>query len=213
MKKVRDSSESEMILTFLKGEITSQRFNEKLNNVLNELGYKKGLILDGDFYNQNENVQTKNIMIKFRGYPTKELFENFPNIAHWDLVEFDKNDLDNIYYINYDYWNGLSNNTSKPKEAAKTIKSGKEIYEVSNEPFIKGAELVSKTMFPPVILITCNDKKYLIIEGHSRMTIYGLRPDKFNGTYGYIGHCTEQEMKQYDPRMTVLDRNYNNKIK
>src|SRR5699024_9127914 len=109
--------------------------------------------------------------------------------------------------------NELSNNTSKPKEAAKTIKSGKEIYEVSNEPFIKGAELVSKTMFPPVILITCNDKKYLIIEGHSRMTIYGLRPDKFNGTYGYIGHCTEQEMKQYDPRMVVLDRNYNNKIK
>ena len=213
MKKVRDSSESEMILAFLKGEITSQRFNEKLNNVLNELGYKKELILDGDFSNQNENVQRKNIMIKFRGYPTKELFENFPNIAHWDLVEFDKNDLDNIYYINYDYWNGLSNNTSKPKEAAKTIKSGKEIYEVSNEPFIKGAELVSKTMFPPVILITCNDKKYLIIEGHSRMTIYGLRPDKFNGTYGYIGHCTEQEMKQYDPRMTVLDRNYNNKIK
>ena len=213
MKKVRDSSESEMILTFLKGEITSQRFNEKLNNVLNELGYKKELILDGDFSNQNENVQRKNIMIKFRGYPTKELFENFPNIAHWDLVEFDKNDLDNIYYINYDYWNGLSNNTSKPKEAAKTIKSGKEIYEVSNEAFIKGAELVSKTMFPPVILITCNDKKYLIIEGHSRMTIYGLRPDKFNGTYGYIGHCTEQEMKQYDPRMTVLDRNYNNKIK
>lgn len=213
MKKVRDSSESEMILTFLKGEIASQRFNEKLNNVLNELGYKKELILDGDFSNQNENVQRKNIMIKFRGYPTKELFENFPNIAHWDLVEFDKNDLDNIYYINYDYWNELSNNTSKPKEVAKTIKSGKEIYEVSNEPFIKGAELVSKTMFPPVILITCNDKKYLIIEGHSRMTIYGLRPDKFNGTYGYIGHCTEQEMKQYDPRMVVLDRNYNNKIK
>ena len=86
MKKVRDSSESEMILTFLKGEIASQRFNEKLNNVLNELGYKKELILDGDFSNQNENVQRKNIMIKFRGYPTKELFENFPNIAHWDLV-------------------------------------------------------------------------------------------------------------------------------
>ena len=89
-----------MILTFLKGEITSQRFNEKLNNILNELGYKKELILDGDVSNQNENVQRKNIMIKFRGYPTKELFKNFPKIAHWDLVEFDKNDLNNIYYIN-----------------------------------------------------------------------------------------------------------------
>ena len=40
-----------------------------------------------------------------------------------------------------------------------------------------------------------------------------VRQPRGNGTYGYIGHCTEQEMKQYDPRMTVLDRNYNNKIK
>lgn len=213
MKKIRNSSENEMILEFLKGEITSRRFNEKLNNVLHELQYKKELILNGDLSNQQENAQRKNIMFKFRGYPTKELFENFPNIDNWDLVRFDENDLDNIYYINYDYWNELSNNTSKPQEAAKVIKSGKEIYEVSNKPFITGSELVDKMMFPPVILITCNDKKYLIIEGHSRMTIYGIRPDKFNGTYGFIGHCTEEEMRKYDPRMTSLDHNYKNSKK
>lgn len=201
-----------MILEFLKGEITSVRFNKKLNNVLNKLKYKKELILNGDLSKENENVKRKNIMFHFRGYPTNELFENFPNIDAWDFVKFDENDLDNIYYIDYDYWNELSNNTSKSKEAAEIIRSGKEIYEVSNEPFINGAKLVDKISFPPVILITSNDKKYLIVEGHSRMTIYGMRPDKFKGTYGFIGHCTNLEMLKYDSRMTELEDSFSKKI-
>lgn len=202
MKKIRISSENEMILEFLKGEITSVRFNEKLNNVLNELGYEKKLIVNGNLFDKEENEKRKKVLSKFRGYPNKELFHNFPCINKWEFVKFDEEDLDDIYYINYDYWNELSNNTSKPKEAAKVILSGKEIYEVSNEPFLKGAKLVNNNLFPPVILITCNERKFLIIEGHSRMTIYGMKPQKFKGTYGFIGYCTKSEMNKYDSRMT-----------
>lgn len=209
MKRVRNSNEDEMILEFLRGEITSARFNEKLNAILNELGYNKEIILNGDLSNKNENDIRKKIMFHFRGYPTRELFENFPIIDRWKLVEFTEEDLDSIYYIDYDYWNELSNNTSKPKEAAKVIRMGKEICEVSNSPFIKGAELVERTKFPPVILITCNDEKYLIVEGHSRMTVYGMKPEKFNGTYGFIGYCNELEMSKYDSRMVLSDSKFN----
>ena len=51
------------------------------------------------------------------------------------------------------------------------------------------------------MLITCNDEKYLIIEGHFRMTVYGFNSNKLNGTYAYVGYTTEEEMKKYDPRM------------
>ena len=51
------------------------------------------------------------------------------------------------------------------------------------------------------ILITCNDKRYLIVEGHSRMTIYGFDPTKLDGTYAYVGYCSSRDMKKYDPRM------------
>ena len=34
MKKLRDSNENEMILEFLKGELNSTRFNEKLRQIL-----------------------------------------------------------------------------------------------------------------------------------------------------------------------------------
>ena len=86
------------------------------------------------------------------------------------------------------------------------IKSGKEIYEVSNQPFLEGVEYVKENKFPPVILITCNNEKFLIIEGHSRMTVYGFDPSKLEGTFAYIGYCTSEEMKKYDARM--LSDNY-----
>lgn len=201
MKLVRNSNESEMILEFLKGELNSKRFNEDLNNAINELGLDSNIILNGNINDDQENIDRLKIMKKFRGYPDEELFERFPKIEEWKFLELNENDIDNIYYIDYDYWNELSNGTSKPVEAAKVIKSGKEIYELSNQPFLDGVEYNKTNEFPPVILITCNDEKYLIIEGHSRMTVYGLNPSKLNGTYAYVGYTTEEEMKKYDQRM------------
>jgi hypothetical protein len=153
--------------------------------------------------NKKENLDRLNIMKKFRGYPDNGLFENFPKISEWKYLELDEKDIDNIYYIDYDYWNELSNGTSKPVEAAKVINSGREIYNVSNQPFFDGFEYNKANKFPPIILITCNNEKFLIIEGHSRMTIYGFNPSKLNGTYAYVGYTTENEMRKYDQRMLV----------
>ena len=201
MKLIRKTNEAEMILEFLKGELNSKRFNEDLNNAINELGLDSSIILNGNIEDEQENNDRLKIMKKFRGYPDEELFEKFPKIEDWKYLELNENDINNIYYIDYDYWNELSNGTSKPVEAAKVIKSGKEIYEVSNQPFLDGVEYNKTNKFPPVILITCNNEKYLIIEGHSRMTVYGFNSNKLNGTYAYVGYTTEEEMKKYDPRM------------
>ena len=130
MKIIRESSEDEMILEFLKGELSSKRFSQNLLNILNELNIDKDIIIKGDINSKEQNIIRKQIIHKFRGYPNKELFNKFPKTESWKIVEFDTNDLDNIYYINYDYWNELSNNTSKPKAAAKNIMEGIEIYDV-----------------------------------------------------------------------------------
>ena len=200
MKLIKNSSEDEMILEFLKGEYNSVRFNKKLVDVLDKLNLNSKIIEEGKLELDENNVR-KEIMKLFRGYPDSELFNNFPRNITWKFVEFEEGDIDNIYYIDYDYWNLLSNNTSKVKEAAKTIKEGIEIYEVSNQPFIGGLEYIKSGKFPPVILLSCNDDKFLIIEGHSRMTVYGMDPDKFVGTYGFVGYCSKEEMEIYDSRM------------
>lgn len=201
MKTIRKSNENEMILEFLKGEINSNRFNEDLNNTLLELNLDSNIITNGNINNDEENKLRLDIMKKYRGYPDEELFERFPKIDEWKFMQLSADDIKRIYYIDYDYWNELSNNTSNPLEAAKVIKLGKEVYGVSNKPFLDGVEYLKENAFPPIILITCNDEKYLIIEGHSRMTVYGFLPDKLDGTYAYVGYCNEEEMRKYDVRM------------
>ena len=201
MKLIKNTNESEMILEFLKGELNSNRFNNDLNKVLNNLNIDCNIITNGNILNLEENKLRLKIMKEYRGFPDKELFERFPKVIDWKYVSLSEEDLDNIYYIDYDYWNLLSNNTSRPSEAVKVIKNGIEVYDISNQQFLDGVEYLKNNTFPPVILLTCNDEKYLIIEGHSRMTIYAFMPSKLNGTYAYIGYCSEDEMKKYDIRM------------
>ena len=51
-----------MILEFLKGELNSKRFNEDLNNAINELGLDSNIILNGNINDDQENINlTKDI--------------------------------------------------------------------------------------------------------------------------------------------------------
>ena len=88
MKIIRTANESEMILDFLKGEINSNRFNSELIKVLRQLGLDKDIIINGDISNQEENNNRLKIMSIFRGYPDKELFENFPIIEDKTIINW-----------------------------------------------------------------------------------------------------------------------------
>lgn len=197
MKYLRESSEDEMILEFLKGEIKSSRFQDQIHKVLNQLELKPDLIDNANLKNDAENRKRKEIMSYFRGYGRNtNLFENYPNIKRWIYAECSTDDIQNIRYINYSYWNELSKHTSSPLIAAETIREGTEIYGVSNSNSIEGVELLKQGIrFSPIILLTADNQNYILLEGHSRMTIYGLAPQYFNGTYSYIGICDEIELK------------------
>ncbi len=107
MKLIRNATEAEMILEFLNGELSSKRFNKELNHAILELNLSTSIILDGDITNEDENRSRLNIMKVFRGYPDKELFNNFPKIKEWKYIELCAEDIDNIYYIDYNYYNDL----------------------------------------------------------------------------------------------------------
>lgn len=136
-----------MILEFLKGKLNSKRFNGSLDNIINDLRLDSSIIFNGNIKNKKENLDRLNIMKKFRGYPDNGLFENFPKISEWKYLELDEKDIDNIYYIDYDYWNELSNGTSKSVEAAKVINSGREIYNVSNHHFLMVLSITKQINF------------------------------------------------------------------
>ncbi len=193
---LRDSSEDEMILAFLKSETDSKRFGARLAEVREKRGISENIIRSGDISSAEENSLRAGLLGEFRGYPDREIFENYPEDVSWKYVRFDADDLGRLRYVDYSYWNELSEGTSKPSVAAETIRKGIEIYGQPNRNFLDGAGFLDGGgSFPPLIVLICGDEKYIIIEGHCRATSYALRPDKFSGTHGYAGFCSSDIRK------------------
>ena len=199
MELLRESSEDEMILEFLKAESTSSRFCEQLTESMKRLGYEEKLITVADLSSETENGKRKQLLGEFRGYgEDRELFERFPMVSEWTLCKFSGTDLENIRYIDYSYWNELSEGTHKPLSAAETIRKGVRIYGVSNEGFLQAAEYVKNGgIFPKLFFLTADYENFVIVEGHQRMTAYALVPEYFRDVEVIVGKCSEEEMKKW----------------
>ncbi len=200
MKYLRAATEDEVIMEFLKGEFQSKRFQTQINEVLRGQKLNASIIVKADLCNMEENMKRKDILNRFRGYGRNaDLFENFPSISRWIFAECSFEDINKIRYINYSYWNELSKYTSSPLIAAETIREGIEIYGVSNSNSINGVKYLEQGgSFSPIILLTSDKDSYIILEGHSRMTVYGLAPEFFIGSKCYIGICEKSALLKWN---------------
>ena len=200
MKILRESSENEMILEFLKAESTSERFFKQMKNTMEELGFDDKIIFSANLQNEIENTKRKKLLGEFRGYGEgRKLFENFPiEFSEWSLCSFSRPDLERIRYIDYSYWNELSAGTHKPLAAAETIRSGVRIYDVSNAGFLHASEYIKNGgTFPKLFFLTSDYENFVIVEGHLRMTAYALVPECFNNVEIIVGKCSSEELNKW----------------
>lgn len=199
MNILRTSSEEEMISEYLKAEYYSERFSEDIKKVMRELLVDESIILSADLNSTNENIARKKLLEEFRGYGlNRELFENFPSKIQWNLCNFVSYDLNNIRYIDYSYWNELSKGTHSPLIAAQTIRNGIEIYNQSNEGFVKAAEFIKDGgKFLRPIFLTYDFEHFVIVEGHLRITAFALVPEYFNNVECFVGKCSSDDLKKW----------------
>lgn len=199
MNVLRASSEEEMILEYLKAEYRSERFSEQIINAMEKLSLDDSIILSADLNNADENTARKRLLGEFRGYGlNRELFEDFPNQIQWSVCNFISDDLNSIRYIDYSYWNELSNGTHSPLTAALTIQNGIEIYGQSNAGFVKAAEFIkSGGKFPKPILLTSDMEHFVIVEGHFRITAFALVPEHFNNVECLVGKCNSDDLNKW----------------
>lgn len=199
MNILRASSEAEMIAEFLKAEYRSERFSEQIKEAMSALSLNESIILSADLNNADENNARKKLLGEFRGYGlNRELFERFPTEITWSLCNFVNGDLKNIRYIDYSYWNELSQGTRSPLTAAQTILNGIEIYEQSNEGFVKAAKFLKDGgKFLRTILLTSDFEHFVIVEVHLRMTAYALVPEYFNNVECFVGECIDSDLRKW----------------
>ena len=196
---VQKISEDEMILEWLKGELHSVRFSDMLRERMHVLKLTESIVFKADLQNIHENALRKELM-EFRGYNSKtDLFEGFPYIQDWRIIQMPKSDaLNKVHYINYSYWNELTVNSRLPTQAAKVINEGLEIFGVSNAGFLNIADKVKRGFdFPPIIIVG-DDHKMIVLEGHARLTGFAIAeiylPATIPVIYGYHSQLSDWEL-------------------
>ena len=202
MEIIRQASEDEMVLEFLKAEINTinsgqRNIQNAINSELQRLGKDKKIITEGTIFD-GQNETRSEILGNSRGYKkNKMLFRNFPSIRQWDFVNLGGRDFEKLKYINLEKWIKLSNGTRYVVEAAKKIQINK-----NNEynEFIKGTEFIRNggKFRPPIILTDEKEEELIILEGHNRLTIYMLVLDKEKKIEAFVGRCRNEELTKWE---------------
>jgi hypothetical protein len=176
VRVIGDSCEDEMVACFLLGELTSRRFGEGIRRALAAAGESEHLLTDADLADPVANRSRRHLLGATRGYgENRDVFEDFPARVRWIRAVLTPDELAEVRYIEYSYWNELSGGSRLPGDAAKRIQAGVRVFGVSNRRFVTAARVVRQGgRFPPLILAGRRRDSLVCLEGHLRLTAYAV---------------------------------------
>ena len=173
MRMIRPSTEAEMVAVFLRGELDSERFGQRLRETIDER-----LLLGPDLDDEGENAVRRTALTTLRGYETRQgLFHGFPPDVHWERAALTPDEVLAVRYIEYDYWVELSGGTRLPLDAADRIRAGITVFRVPNDGFFELADALGTRQLSELIVVGGDGSQLVVLEGHARLTAYALRPE------------------------------------
>jgi hypothetical protein len=178
MQLLRPIDEDEFIAVFLRAEIDSKRYGEKLRALLRRDGRDEDVLRRPHVADAGENAYRRGLLDEHRSYGRRDgLFDAFPLHVDWFRALLSSDEVLDILYINWDWWLELSGGTRRPRDAARRILGG-EIEGVSaggNEPIAAALAIGGQ---PELIAVTTPaHTPVVLVEGHARLTAYALFPD------------------------------------
>jgi hypothetical protein len=179
MRVVRTVTEAEVVAAFLRGELDSSRYGERLRELLTEDGAEISVLREPNVSDEEQNTYRARLLDRHRAWlRRKGLFESLPERIDWCRAALTPDEVLAIRYINWDWWLRISGGSRSPLDAADRIRRGLVPGTTAewHEPI--AARLRSDE--PPADLITVAppDRSSLILmEGHVRLTAYALFPD------------------------------------
>jgi hypothetical protein len=179
MRIVRAASEAEVVAAFLRGELTSDRWGDRLRAFLSEDGADQAVVERPNLDDPAECTYRETLLDRHRAWLRREgLFFGFPERVDWCRAALAPGEVLAIRYIDWDWWLRLSGGTRLPLDAAVRIRGG-EIAGVtaeSHEP--AAARLRSTDPGPELIVVSLREGSPLVLlEGHVRLTAYALYPN------------------------------------
>jgi hypothetical protein len=180
MRRLRPSSEAEMVALFLRTELRSDRFGDGIRALVERDGLPERVLTDPDLGDDAENRTRLRLLTQHRGYSTRaDFFEGFPDGVGWQWMAIAPAELARVRYIEYDYWAELSGGTRLAIDAAPRIHAGMTPFGVPNDRVLSMAQAVADgARFPPLILVTTGlGGDLVVLEGHVRLTAFMLARD------------------------------------
>jgi hypothetical protein len=170
------SSDDEMVATFLRGELSSERFGGDIRACLTSSGQPERLLTCPDLSDAEANAARRSVLAATRGYgEDRELFTDFPAQVTWIRALLSAAELALVRYMDYSYWYEISGGSRLPADAAARIQAGLRAWDVPNGRFTEAARALARgEQFPPLILVGENQRELVCLEGHLRLTAYAL---------------------------------------
>lgn len=105
MRRLRPSSEAEMVALFLRTEFAAARFRDTIRTLLERAGRPQRILTDPDLDDPAENQARWQLLTWHRDYGIRTgLFDGFPDDVCWEWMGVTVPELADVRYIDYDYW-------------------------------------------------------------------------------------------------------------
>jgi hypothetical protein len=188
VRLLRPIAEDEVISVFLRGELDSGRYGEKLRRLLARDGRGDEVLRRADLGDVEANDYRRRLLDEHRAYDRREgLFFGFPEQVEWSRAELVRDEVLEILYIDWDWWLKLSGGSRRPRDAARRVRAGSipGVGPEGDEPL--AAALLKRPLPPELIAATTESHAPLVlVEGHARLTAYALFPDYLPDTLELI---------------------------
>jgi hypothetical protein len=172
-------TEDEVIACFLRAELTSERYGQKLRTLLARDRMAIDVLVRPDLGDPEANRYRRTLLDEHRAFERREgLFADFPKHIDWHRAALEPEEVLEIRYINWDWWLRISGGTRSAVEAAKRIRRGEVAGVSADEDAQIAAALRSRTPPPELIAVSLPERSPLVlVEGHVRLTAYALFPE------------------------------------
>ncbi len=179
MRVLRPASEAEVVASFLRGELESPRYGDRLLELLGHDAKDASLLAQPNVGDADENAYREALLDRHRGWTRRKgLFEGLPKRIDWFRAALTPAEVLAIRYINWDWWLELSGGTRQPLEAARRIRHREFVGSTAEEHHPIAARLRTDEPPPELIAVAPPDhSRIVLVEGHVRLTAYALYPD------------------------------------
>jgi hypothetical protein len=182
MKLLKKIPETAMVASFLRAEFSSPRFGDDLRKTMQSLSVEEAVITHPDITDAHDSELRAQVLGAHRGYrQDREMFDGVPSNLTWHEAEITRQEIGDLRYVDYSYWNELTDHTHLVRDGVRNIQQGRIVFDVPNDRFWGVTERIlhGEQDFESIILWGRDcDSPLEILEGHLRATAFGLAGDK-----------------------------------